>query len=80
MLENGEHVDVLLSLNIAGSLPSLSLADAWARRTSVAVSGVDVHLPALEDLLTMKRAAGRQKDTLDVALLESYRARRGGQS
>jgi hypothetical protein len=80
VLENGEHVDVLLSLTIAGSVPSLSLADAWTRRTSVAVSGVDVHLPALEDLLTMKRAAGRQKDTLDVALLESYRARRGDHS
>jgi hypothetical protein len=42
---------------------------------AVSVKGQAVHLPALDDLLSMKRAAGRQKDALDVALLESYRAR-----
>ena len=80
MLENGEHVDVLLSLTIPGANPPLSLADAWARRISVTASGADLHLPSIDDLLTMKRAAGRQKDALDVALLETYRAKKRGGS
>jgi hypothetical protein len=48
-------------------------ASAWARRESVELDGVQVHSVALEDLLAMKRAAGRPKDLGDLEALEEIR-------
>ena len=46
---------------------------AWARRETVEVEGVPVQFVALEDLLAMKRAAGRPKDLGDLEALEEIR-------
>ena len=46
---------------------------AWVRRETVEVQGVQVQFVALEDLLAMKRAAGRPKDLGDLEALEEVR-------
>jgi predicted nucleotidyltransferase len=48
-------------------------ASAWERHETVEIEGVDVHFVALEDLLAMKRAAGRAKDVGDLEALEEIR-------
>ena len=44
--------------------------DAWERRVEAELSGVRVSIIGLEDFVRAKRAAGRNKDLLDLALLE----------
>jgi hypothetical protein len=79
VLENDEHVDVLVARN---GLPvdgaRVAFADVWARRkllrwderTSIAV-------PCLEDLILTKRWAMRDKDVADIRLLEALKAQAG---
>lgn len=45
------------------------IEDAWNRRVSGMLDGVEVHFISLEDLLTNKRAVGRPEDWADVARL-----------
>jgi len=72
VLENDEHVDVL----VARAVPtidgqSVSFADVWGRRQPVALAeGVSVQLPAIADLILTKRFAPRPKDLEDIRLLE----------
>ncbi len=44
---------------------------AWERRVDMPLSGTSAHVVCLEDLLALKRAAGRPRDLDDVAVLES---------
>ncbi|MBI5500741.1 MAG: hypothetical protein HY907_10905 [Deltaproteobacteria bacterium] len=46
---------------------------AWSRHETVEIAGVPVHFVALDDLLAMKRAAGRPKDLGDIEALEELR-------
>ena len=70
-LENDEHVDVL----VARSVPttdgvSVQFDEVWARRRPIALGErVDVHIPAIDDLILTKRFASRPKDLEDVRLL-----------
>ena len=48
-------------------------AAAWSRHETVEIGGVPVHFVGLEDLLAMKRAAGRAKDLGDIEALEELR-------
>ena len=72
VLENDEHVDVL----VAHSVPTIDghevvFRDVWARRQTLAlVDGVGVSLPALDDLILTKRFVARPKDLEDIRLLE----------
>jgi len=71
VLENGEHVDVL----VARSVPtvdglSVEFADVWTRRQPVTLEpGVEVQLPTIDDLILTKRFAARPKDMEDIRLL-----------
>ena len=71
VLENDEHVDVL----VARSVPTMDgtrveFESLWERRTSVDLgAGVRVHLPAVSDLILTKQAAARPKDAEDIRLL-----------
>jgi hypothetical protein len=75
VLENLEKVDVL----VARVVPTVdgidvSFQDLWERRRILELApGVDVALPALDDLILTKRFAARPKDVEDIRLLEVLR-------
>ncbi|MFN7974150.1 MAG: DUF6036 family nucleotidyltransferase [Acidobacteriota bacterium] len=54
--------------------------ELWARSIRLPVGPLTVRVAAIEDLLTMKRQAGRPKDQSDVAALEAILRARGAGS
>jgi hypothetical protein len=52
------------------SVTGLSFAEAWARREKTVFDGIIVPIISREDLITVKRAAGRPQDLLDATILE----------
>ena len=58
------RIDVLTEISGVG------FDDAWPRRLTLAVEGVQVPVIGREDFLANKRAADRPKDRADIALLE----------
>lgn len=52
--------------------------ELWARAENVAIGGRTIRVAAIEDLIRMKRAAGRPQDALDIARLEEIARRRRG--
>jgi hypothetical protein len=62
------------SLEVVGTPPGSSGYAALARTaTSMDVGGVHVLVASLEDLIQMKRAAGRPKDLIEVEILAAVR-------
>lgn len=57
-------VDVL---NFAGDEP---FEKVWSRRVTGQLAGVEVAFPSKEDLVAIKRAAGRPQDLADIKALE----------
>jgi hypothetical protein len=80
VLEDGEHVDVL----VARSVPTrdgvrVGFEEVWARRVEVSYDpGVVVALPCLDDLILTKRWGMRDKDLADIRLLEALKRPKGG--
>lgn len=54
-----------------------SYAELYERGTTVSLSGVEVRVAAVEDLIAMKRAAGRRKDAAHIVTLLEYLKARG---
>jgi hypothetical protein len=79
VLENDEHVDVL----VARSVPTIdgqpvAFADLWSRRHAAALSdGEYVQLPNIDDLILTKRFSARPKDLEDIRLLQILRREQG---
>ena len=75
VLENDEHVDVL----VARAIPTVEghvveFEALWERRRSLPVAAdVTVQVPATSDLILTKRVAPRAKDLADIRLLELLR-------
>lgn len=75
VLENDEHVDVL----VARSVPTVdgvivAFDDIWPRRSATEIAaGITINLPALDDLIATKRFAARPKDLEDIRQLEALR-------
>ena len=71
VLENDEHVDVV----VARAVPTIDgvnvgFDEVWQRRRAVALTpGVEIQLPALDDLILTKRFASRPRDLEDIRLL-----------
>lgn len=57
-------------IDLLTSVDGLRFEEAWARRTSATLFGLEVPILAREDLITNKRATARPRDLLDVELLE----------
>lgn len=79
VLENDEHVDVLVA-RVVPTVDGLRVAfgDVWSRRQIVELTpGLTVALPAIDDLILTKRFAARPRDAEDIRLLEVLRAERG---
>jgi hypothetical protein len=78
VLENDEHVDVLVARTgkeVDGVRPVF--AEVWARRRLLRFADdISIAVPCLDDLITTKRWAMRDKDLADVRLLQSLKARR----
>ena len=75
MLENGEHIDVMIAR--AKSTKDgvvLRFDDAWARHRRLDGGDGLLRVPALSDLITTKRWAMRERDLLDIAYLEALAA------
>ena len=75
VLENDERVDVLVARTVP-TVDGIRVAfdDVWPRRRALGVaSGVDIAMPALDDLILTKRFGGRPKDLEDIRLLEALR-------
>ncbi len=53
-------------------------AELFARGTTMSLSGVDVRVAALDDVIAMKRAAGRRKDAPHIVMLLEYLDKREG--
>jgi hypothetical protein len=57
-------------VDILSGISGVEFEAAWSRRRSVTLDGVQVHVLAREDFIANKRASGRPKDLLDLALLD----------
>lgn len=75
VLENDEHIDVL----IAKAVPTIEgrtveFEDLWTRRRAVGLADVDVWIPSLDDLILTKQFGARPKDLEDIRLLRILKA------
>lgn len=76
VLENGEHIDVMVARGRRGDEGvRLDFDEAWQDRQGLAVPGGTLHLPSIEHLIRTKRWASRAKDVADIQLLEALRRR-----
>lgn len=71
VLENDEHVDVLVAdarTTVDGF--EVRFDDLWSRHVPVDIGGANVFIPSIDDLILTKRIAARPKDAEDIRLLE----------
>jgi hypothetical protein len=78
VLENDEHVDVLVARSVTTDDGRLvEFESLWSRRRVIDLGqGVAVATPVLEDLILTKHIAPRPKDLEDIRLLEALRTER----
>jgi hypothetical protein len=57
-------------IDVQTSTPGVSFEDAWERRQIMDYHGHEFHVLSRDDLISSKRAAGREVDLEDVRLLE----------
>ena len=57
-------------IDIITTASGLRFEEAFAHSVAVDVEGIEVHVPAIRDLIRNKRASGRTKDLADAEALE----------
>jgi hypothetical protein len=57
-------------IDVQTSTPGLRFQDGWKRRKTLEYQGQPFYVASLEDLISSKRATGREVDLEDVRLLE----------
>lgn len=80
VLENDEHVDVLVAraASTVGGV-TVTFDDVWQRRVLLRYDATTtVAVPSVDDLILTKRWSMRDRDVADIRLLESIKAARGG--
>ena len=65
--------DDFIRVDVLSEAPGLDFQAFWKNRQVFKVEGVNINFVSLDDLIQLKRAAGRQRDLEDVALLEKIR-------
>jgi hypothetical protein len=78
VLENDEHVDVLIARRrstVDGVV--VTFEDVWSRRHSVQIGAAELAVPSLADLILTKRWAMRDKDIVDIRLIEALQKQEG---
>jgi hypothetical protein len=75
VLENGEHVDVMVAREARTVTGETVVFDAlWQRRQlCVLTTDLELSMPTIEDLIATKLLAPRPKDYEDIRLLEVLR-------
>jgi hypothetical protein len=74
VLENDEHVDVLVARSVStvdGVM--VHFEDVWNRRIHLRIGDVDVPIPTIDDFILTKRFGARPRDADDIRWLERYR-------
>jgi predicted nucleotidyltransferase len=56
--------------------PPLPFDDLWSRADTVPLGGRAIRIASIDDLIAMKRQAGRAQDLLDISKLEELARRR----
>lgn len=69
----------LLEVDLLIDTP-MDFGGLWERADTMSLETVDVRVVSLEDLIVMKRSAGRTKDLLDIEELERIRSITGEES
>jgi predicted nucleotidyltransferase len=75
VLENNEHIDVLVARSVSTRTGEVvAFDDVWPRRQRVELAdGVHVQLPSIDDLISTKRFSLRPRDVEDIRLLEAIK-------
>ena len=60
-------------IDLITSASGLQFEEAYGRSLLVKIEGIEVRIPAIDDLIKNKRASGRTKDWADAEALESLR-------
>jgi len=78
VLENDEHVDVLVARSSSTKDGvRVSFDDVWHRRVTLRYDeNVELAVPCIDDLILTKRWSMRDKDVADIRMLEALRAAR----
>ena len=78
VIENGDHIDVMLARSKATlDGDEVVFDDVFARSVRLQLGeGVTLRVPALDDLIQTKRWSARDKDLADLRLLEALRGER----
>jgi len=77
VLENDEHVDVLVarSVPVVGQGPAVAFDALWAARCTIGLrDGVVVSTPSIDGLILTKQIAARPNDLEDIRLLKALGA------
>jgi hypothetical protein len=80
VLENGEHIDVLVARAVSTKdAIRVSFDDVWGRREEMIYEpNVRLAIPSIDDLILTKRWSMRDKDVADIRLLEQLKRGKGG--
>jgi len=60
-------------IDLITSASGLQFEEAYGRSLLVKIEGIEVRIPAIDDLIKNKRASGRTKDLADAEALKSLR-------
>jgi len=65
--------DYLLRTDIHPFAAGITFEQAWRNRVETVIKGQHVFVPSLDDFIAMKKAAGRDKDNMDLEVLYKIR-------
>ena len=68
--------DYSVQVDIHPFVAGVEFDEVWDGSVQSTINGIPVRLPALDDLIRMKKAAGRPKDLEDLKYLEAIKAGR----
>lgn len=63
----------ILKTDIHPFVKGVSFKKAWKNRKVSTIKGFQVFVPSLDDLMTMKKKAGREKDLIDLEVLKEIK-------